>query len=151
MYNNLNACVLFLPLIIFSGELHGIFSSSLVALPSFWILLTISGFFGFFMGYVTGWQIQATSALTHNISGTAKAAVQTVLAVFLWNEIKPLFWWISNLIVLLGSALYTWVQKQDMDRKYQLQEKTKTDTHDKIRLLAPTQDDLESGGSQSGF
>jgi solute carrier family 35 (GDP-fucose transporter), member C1 len=42
----------------------------------FWSAMTVAGFFGFAIGIVTVLQIKATSPLTHNISGTAKAAVQ---------------------------------------------------------------------------
>lgn len=52
-----------------------------------------------------------TSALTHNISGTAKAAAQTVIAVQLWSEAKTLLWWLSNVVILAGSAAYTYFQK----------------------------------------
>ena len=54
--------------------------------PIFWLLMTLSGAMGFMMSYVTGLQIQVASALTHNISGTAKAAFQTLLAV-LWFQV----------------------------------------------------------------
>lgn len=53
---------------------------------------------------------QATSPLTHNISGTAKAAAQTVMAVVWWAEVKTLLWWASNAVVLSGSAAYTYVR-----------------------------------------
>lgn len=119
MYNNLNACFLFPPLIIIAGEFSEFYENSYFFTAAFWILMIVAGFFGFIMGYVTGWQIQVTSALTHNISGTAKAATQTVMAVAIWQEIKPFFWWVSNAAVLVGSAAYTWVQKKDMDRKFQ--------------------------------
>lgn len=56
--------------------------------------------------------LKVTSALTHNISGTAKAAFQTVMAVIIWAEIKTFFWWISNIVVLVGSGFYTYFQKQ---------------------------------------
>ena len=42
----------------------------------------------FAIGYVTGLQIKVTSPLSHNISGTAKAAGQTVLATHLYNEVR---------------------------------------------------------------
>ena len=42
------------------------------------------------MGYVTGYQIQMTSPLTHNVSGTAKSYVQTLLAVVIYTEVKIL-------------------------------------------------------------
>jgi hypothetical protein len=38
--------------------------------------MTLTGFMGFAIGLVTVMQVKATSPLTHNISGTAKAAVQ---------------------------------------------------------------------------
>lgn len=38
--------------------------------------MTISGIMGYGIGLVTVLQVKATSPLTHNISGTAKAAVQ---------------------------------------------------------------------------
>jgi GDP-fucose transporter C1 len=44
-------------------------------------------FFRFAIGYVTGLQIKVTSPLTHNISGTAKAAAQTVLATQWFQEV----------------------------------------------------------------
>ena len=37
---------------------------------------------------MTGLQIKVTSPLTHNISGTAKAAAQTVLATQWFNEVS---------------------------------------------------------------
>ena len=59
--------------------------------------------------------VQATSALTHNISGTAKACVQTVLALlYFQNPTTP-----KNLIgialVLLGSMFYTMVRNAEME------------------------------------
>uniref|UniRef100_A0A0N5AVF3 TPT domain-containing protein n=1 Tax=Syphacia muris TaxID=451379 RepID=A0A0N5AVF3_9BILA len=115
LYNNVNATFLFIPLLLFSGEFAELFYYPNLFSFSFWFLLSLSGVFGFMMGYVTGWQIQVTSPLTHNISGTAKAAAQTVIAVAWWHEIKPLLWWISNVVVLFGSAIYTAVRKQVSD------------------------------------
>lgn len=57
-YNNINACILFIPLILISGEYLTIANFNKIFFLSFWIIITISGFFGFIMGYVTGWQIQ---------------------------------------------------------------------------------------------
>ena len=54
---------------------------------------------------------QVTSPLTHNISGTAKAAAQTVIATQ-WNaEVKSFEWWISNAVVLIGSSAYARVKQ----------------------------------------
>ncbi|TMS38603.1 hypothetical protein L596_005293 [Steinernema carpocapsae] len=117
-YNNVNACVLFLPLMLFSGELGNVAYFNHIGDAKFWFFMTVSGLFGFMMGYVTGWQIQVTSPLTHNISGTAKAAAQTVIAVIAWSEVKPFLWWFSNIVVLFGSAAYTKVKKDEMKSKF---------------------------------
>lgn len=62
--------------------------------------------------------LQFTSALTHNISGTAKACAQTVMATFIYNEVKSFLWWLSNFIVLFGSAGYARLKQMDMEKKH---------------------------------
>ena len=59
--------------------------------------------------------MQATSALTHNISGTAKACCQTLLAVWIYQDTKTWQWWIANMTVLGGSGLYARVQQLEME------------------------------------
>ena len=62
-------------------------------------------------------EFQVTSPLTHNISGTAKAAAQTVIAVAVNQEVKNFWWWISNLVVLGSSAAYARVKSLEMAKK----------------------------------
>uniref|UniRef100_A0A183DIV3 TPT domain-containing protein n=1 Tax=Gongylonema pulchrum TaxID=637853 RepID=A0A183DIV3_9BILA len=126
---------LFLPLMLFTGELSEIFYFPLLTSFRFWMLMTFSGVFGFLMSYVTGWQIQVTSPLTHNISGTAKAAAQTVIAVVWWEEIKPVLWWISNVVVLAGSAAYT----MEMADRYENKSRS-TDNSERQSLIAASSD-----------
>ncbi|KAK7912702.1 hypothetical protein WMY93_012913 [Mugilogobius chulae] len=113
-YNNVNACVLFLPLIFVFGELHRVAIFSRLTDLTFWGMMTLGGIFGFAIGYVTGLQIKYTSPLTHNVSGTAKACAQTVIAVVYNASSKSLLWWTSNLMVLGGSSAYTWVKSREM-------------------------------------
>lgn len=133
-YNNLNACMLFLPLIAVFGELPRIFSFSQGSDVHFWGMMVLGGFFGFAIGYVTGLQIKYTSPLTHNVSGTAKACAQTVIAVALEQSHKTLLWWSSNMMVLGGSFAYTWVKGLEMKKGSASQdlpaagEKSKADT-----------------------
>ncbi|KAI3377390.1 hypothetical protein L3Q82_008578 [Scortum barcoo] len=115
-YNNINACVLFLPLIIVFGELGNVAGFSRLAGPGFWGMMTLGGVFGFAIGYVTGLQIKYTSPLTHNVSGTAKACAQTVIAVVYNSSSKSMLWWTSNMMVLCGSSAYTWVKSQEMKK-----------------------------------
>lgn len=133
-YNNLNACVLFLPLILAFGELPRIFGFSRVSDAHFWGMMVLGGVFGFAIGYVTGLQIKFTSPLTHNVSGTAKACAQTVIAVAHSHSHKSVLWWSSNMMVLGGSFAYTWVKGLEMKKGSTGQataatgEKTKADT-----------------------
>lgn len=56
--------------------------------------------------------------MTHNISGTAKASVQTVIATNWNNESKSNLWWLSNIVVLGGSAAYARVKQLEMEKQH---------------------------------
>ncbi|XP_017269678.1 GDP-fucose transporter 1 isoform X1 [Kryptolebias marmoratus] len=115
-YNNVNACVLFLPLIFVFGDVGRVANFSRLTDLGFWGMMTLGGVFGFAIGYVTGLQIKFTSPLTHNVSGTAKACAQTVIAVVYNSSSKSLLWWTSNMMVLGGSSAYTWVKGREMQK-----------------------------------
>uniref|UniRef100_A0A1A9WY54 Sugar phosphate transporter domain-containing protein n=1 Tax=Glossina brevipalpis TaxID=37001 RepID=A0A1A9WY54_9MUSC len=117
-YNNLYSSLLFLPLIILNGELEAIITYK--SLYELWFVITMitGGLCGFAIGFVTTLQIKVTSPLTHNISGTAKACAQTVIATHWYQDKKSLLWWASNAIVLLASAAYTRVKQLEMQRQY---------------------------------
>jgi len=113
-YNNVNASVIFIPLIILSGEhwiilehIHKFYS------PYFWFVMFVAGFLGFLIGIVTVMQITITSPLTHNIAGTAKACVQTVLALMIWQNETTAGAMFGVVLVLFGSALYTYVRGKE--------------------------------------
>jgi len=113
-YNNINAMLLFIPLMILFQEVPVIMEFEGLFSWTFWILMTLGGVFGCAIGYVTGLQVKVTSPLTHNISGTAKAAAQTVLATQINAEVKSFWWWTSNAVVLFGSAAYARVKQLEM-------------------------------------
>ena len=72
--------------------------------------MTVTGIMGFAIGLVTVMQVKATSPLTHNISGTAKAAVQSLMAFYIWGN-EATFKGVAGIfLVIFGSGLYTWVQ-----------------------------------------
>uniref|UniRef100_A0A1I8H740 TPT domain-containing protein n=1 Tax=Macrostomum lignano TaxID=282301 RepID=A0A1I8H740_9PLAT len=100
LYNNLNA---------------------LISSAAFWLVMLASGVLGFAIGYVTGLQIQFTSPLTHNVSGTAKSCAQTVLGYLAYREVKTGLWWLSNVIVLTASFAYALVKRQEMRLQHQLE------------------------------
>eukprot|EP01038_Epipyxis_sp_PR26KG_P012662 gene12662-16973_t len=109
-YNNLNASILFLPLIaLFEGQILLDNKARLISL-SFWFSMVITGMMGFAIGLVTVMQVKATSPLTHNISGTAKAAVQSLMAFYIWGNVATINGLSGIFLVIFGSGLYTWVQ-----------------------------------------
>ncbi|XP_058924424.1 GDP-fucose transporter 1 isoform X1 [Kogia breviceps] len=132
-YNNVNACVLFLPPLLLLGELPALYKFPQLGSAHFWGVMTLGGLFGFAIGYVTGLQIKFTSPLTHNVSGTAKACAQTVLAVLYYEETKSFLWWMSNTMVLGGSSAYTWVRGWEM-KKTQEEPRPKEDEKSKVEV-----------------
>lgn len=117
-YNNFYSSILFLPLIIMNGELNAIITYTNLFSGWFITVMIVGGIFGFAIGYVTALQIKVTSPLTHNISGTAKACTQTIIATQWFNETKSLLWWTSNAIVLMGSASYARVKQVEMEQQH---------------------------------
>lgn len=112
-YNNVNATILFLPLMAyFEGDILKNAGSRLLS-GAFWSAMSVAGFFGFSIGIVTVLQIKATSPLTHNISGTAKAAVQSLMAFYLWGNQPTVMGVLGIFTVLGGSLLYTFVKMRE--------------------------------------
>eukprot|EP00056_Hartaetosiga_gracilis_P022879 m.33698 g.33698 ORF g.33698 m.33698 type:complete len:329 (-) comp9876_c0_seq1:146-1132(-) len=127
-YNNANAFFLFLPIIYIMGEIGLVANSDVITSMWYWGLMTLAGFFGIAIGIVTMLQIQVTSPVTHNISGTAKACAQTILALQLKGEVRTGMWWLGNLFVLGGSLGYAIAKREEMRKKLeqkQQQEKVK--------------------------
>ena len=72
--------------------------------------MLLSGVLGFLINIVSIAQINVTSPLTHNISGTAKACVQTVLAFIIWQNPYTAKALIGVALVIGGSMLYAYVR-----------------------------------------
>mmetsp|Transcript_5655 Transcript_5655/g.11973 ORF Transcript_5655/g.11973 Transcript_5655/m.11973 type:complete len:351 (+) Transcript_5655:340-1392(+) len=113
-YNNVNAIVLFLPMIAYFevGTLFEAMGQQMVS-PLFWASMMVAGVFGFSIGIVTVMQIKATSPLSHNISGTAKAAFQSMMAFYIWKNPATVMGVAGMFVVLGGSLLYTLVKMRE--------------------------------------
>ncbi|XP_070153444.1 GDP-fucose transporter 1 [Polyergus mexicanus] len=120
-YNNMYSIIIFIPLMIINGEQTIVYNYEKLGHPLFWGAMTIGGIFGFAIGYFTALQIKVTSPLTHNVSGTAKACAQTVLATYWFKEEKSFLWWISNIIVLTASAFYARIRQLDLSKEYKIE------------------------------
>jgi len=109
-YNNVNGAILFLPLV-FLFELSLLQEHFQKFLSfQFWLAMILTGVMGYAIGLVTVMQVKYTSPLTHNISGTAKAAVQSLLAFYIWGNEATFKGILGIFFVIMGSGLYTWVQ-----------------------------------------
>lgn len=114
LYNNINAGFLLSPMLFLLGEHKTLFQFQYWNSLYFWVPIIFAGLFGIAIGYVSSLQIKVTSPLTHNVSGTAKACAQTLLACMYYNEVKSIWWWVCNFMVLGGSSAYTYVRMYEM-------------------------------------
>lgn len=117
VYNTILSIFFLVPLIVVSGEVQAMLASPVLRSLSTWIELTIAGVFGLLINIATYLQIQHTSALTHNISGTVKACAQTVLGIIIYqNEVSAMAI-LGIVLVIGGSAAYTYIRKKENDAR----------------------------------
>ena len=119
-YNNINSMFVFFPVVISSGQLTGVMESDFKYEPRFWLLLSLGGCLSLAIGWVSALQIKLTSPIAHHLSINAKSVMQTLLAVVFYQESKTLFWWLGNLLVVLGIFLYA-IFKMQEDKKAEKQ------------------------------
>lgn len=113
--NNANACLLF-PAIVLYFERTKLIETYDMFTPVFMGCVVMSGVLGFMIGIVTVMQIRFTSPLTHNISGTAKAATQSALAYAYWQNEVTIMACLGIFLVLFGSSLYTAVKIWEVEK-----------------------------------
>jgi GDP-fucose transporter C1 len=149
IYSNINT-MFFLPIIVFlAGEVSSVIESGHVLLTNtFWAVVIAAGCFGFLINIATFMQIQCTSPLTHNVSGTAKSGFQTILAFAIYGNPVTSFSIIGNALVLGGSLGYAYARmnavKKPSDENIELEEKSlKSDALDDEEDL-----DLERDGNE---
>ena len=119
----MNASILFIPLIFFFERSIIIDHIKYFTSLKFWGVMTLAGIFGFLIGIVTIAQISLTSPLTHNISGTAKASVQTIISVIFFGDKMNFRSALGTILVLAGTFLYSLVRSREMDREKALRKK----------------------------
>lgn len=117
-YLNINVALLLVPLGYFVGEVPVVQASPLLRQTGFWILLAFAGLSGILINVATMLQIRYTSALTHNVSGTFKATVQSSIGWWTGKKFPVLSTCFGTIIVILGCAAYALVRQfEDLLKK----------------------------------
>lgn len=114
MYNTALASVLLFPVVLIGGELPSIQRVTFLNNIEFWAIMTFTAICGFLINIAIFLQIKVTTPLTNNISGTAKACLQTVIGVILFNNPMPTMNAVGTAICILGSALYSYIRYAEM-------------------------------------
>ncbi|KAI6153892.1 hypothetical protein BKA82DRAFT_4095087 [Pisolithus tinctorius] len=73
----------------------------------------ITGIFGFLLCVAGLLSIKVTSPITHMFSSAARTVIQTVLGVWLFNDILTANRAASILLILLGTMYYTWIKSAE--------------------------------------
>jgi GDP-fucose transporter C1 len=135
-YNTPIAIIALAPFVWFAGEF-----SVLSTAPSarFWALQTLAGTVGFLINIAIFLNINYTSALTHNLSGTVKGALQTLLAFVFFpaSETMTVMKFIGTVLVISCSAIYAYIRKQEMTKRLTAENEEKEAQNREAALLVP--------------
>lgn len=103
---NAIAIVVFIPVVLLTGQFSSAISSGHLSNVYFWVFLSVSGILGTLMAWISAVQINVTSPVTHHISANTKAILQTLIAVVYYHEVKSSLWWMSVFLVVIGACSY---------------------------------------------
>ena len=112
-YNTIISIAFLVP-IIFIAQEASVVGEPLLYDFGFWVSMTVTGVFGFLISIAIFMQVKFTSPLTNNISGTAKACCQTILAILIWGSEVSFEGLLGIICVLGGSGWYSFIRYQEM-------------------------------------
>jgi GDP-fucose transporter C1 len=120
-YNTPVAIVFLLPFVWYSGEFDILKESRTL---KFWTMQTIAGIVGFIINIAIFLNIKYTTPLTHNLSGTVKACLQTLLAFVFFPAGETMTWlkFIGTVLVIGFSWYYAIVRKAEMAAKIEAEQ-----------------------------
>eukprot|EP01099_Mayorella_cantabrigiensis_P000398 TRINITY_DN1185_c0_g5_i1.p1 TRINITY_DN1185_c0_g5~~TRINITY_DN1185_c0_g5_i1.p1 ORF type:complete len:505 (-),score=121.84 TRINITY_DN1185_c0_g5_i1:44-1453(-) len=116
-YNTVIAIPLLLPVMWIGGEFEIIANHPMIYDNFYWFTMFITGVMGYLLNIAIYLQIKTTSPLTHNLSGTVKACVQTMLSIWIWGNEITFLNGVGIFLVIAGSFLYSHVRNQEMNLK----------------------------------
>ncbi|KAF9318542.1 hypothetical protein BG000_005526 [Podila horticola] len=117
-YNNVLSLAATTPIIFLSGESAMISEKwaeeGFAVFHSFLFAAFITGIFGFLINLAGFMQISKTSPTTHMISGAVRGVLQTLLGYFAFNDAITSGRLLGIVLILSGSALYTYAKDREM-------------------------------------
>ncbi|KAJ2988456.1 hypothetical protein NUW54_g9108 [Trametes sanguinea] len=136
-WQNLGSALLLAPFILLQGELSKL--AELTSSPTWnaevfvWGSI-VTGVFGFLLCVAGLLSIKITSPVTHMFSSAARSAIQTLLGVWLFNDLLTVNRAVSILVIAAGTMFYTWVKS------------TENTPAPARPTMAPPKDDIEANG-----
>jgi len=110
MYTTTISLLLLIPIIFIVGEFHTLRDSPAVSYASFWFAISFTGLLSFLINIAIFLQIIYTTPTTQNISGTIKAAAQTLIAILYFQNEVTLMGIIGIALVIAGSYWYSQIR-----------------------------------------
>ncbi|KAE9398472.1 hypothetical protein BT96DRAFT_1020128 [Gymnopus androsaceus JB14] len=112
-WTNVGSAALLVPFVIFTGELEvlqdKITAGNWDGTVFVWGCL-VTGVFGFLLCVAGLLSVKITSPITHMFSSAARSVLQTLLGVWIFNDILTVNRVSSILVILGGTMYYTWVK-----------------------------------------
>jgi len=125
MYTTVLSMVMLFPYILI-GELTVLSNSENIKSFYFWFTLIATGIFGFLINIAIFLQYKHTNSLVQNISATAKAVIQTVLAVVIFQNEISLLNSIGITLVICGYLWYSHIRSVETQVEIKQQEEKET-------------------------
>ncbi|EFC50835.1 predicted protein [Naegleria gruberi] len=113
LYNNIISSVLLFIICLVTGDLSEALSSPHITDTRFIFILIVSSVLGYLINVATFLQINVTSSLTHTISGTCKACVQSLLGAVVFGDKLDSVSVVGTFISIFGSMAYTIVKGRE--------------------------------------
>ncbi|KDQ63270.1 hypothetical protein JAAARDRAFT_29288 [Jaapia argillacea MUCL 33604] len=116
-WTNAGSAIMLLPFVLLGGE-----ASHMMELGLGWFSgegrvfvwgSMITGVFGFLLCVAGLLSIKVTSPVTHMFSSAARSVLQTLLGVWLFNDLLTVNRAMSILVILLGTMYYTYVKSRE--------------------------------------
>jgi len=99
-----------------TGAVLQMFANGGEQLRTFWIGGLITGVFGFLICIAGFVSIKVTSPVTHMVSAAVRGVIQTVLGVWIFNDVVTHGRLSGITLILGGSILYTWLKDREMSQ-----------------------------------